>query len=119
MSGNISYVYDFAFPDGKRTRFSVELEADTLTLIPEPQHEYPEWAALGSNKCSGCMLDERLEPLCPVAVSIVHPVEVFNGQDQRTYLRTFERNPLHCLDDAFSPGLRTHRYLIDTTVLDR
>ena len=77
MSGNISYVYDFAFPDGKRTRFSVELEADTLTLIPEPQHEYPEWAALGSNKCSGCMLDERLEPLCPVAVSIVHPVEVF------------------------------------------
>ena len=77
MSGNISYVYDFAFPDGKRTRFTVEMEAATLNLIPEIQREYPDWAALEFGKCSGCMLDERLEPLCPVAVSIVHPVEVF------------------------------------------
>jgi len=77
VSDNLVYRYDFVFPDGKRTRFSLELERDTLNLIPEPQLNYPGWASLGFHKCPGCILDERLEPLCPVAVSIVHPVEVF------------------------------------------
>lgn len=77
MSENLGYKYDFVFPDGRRTRFSLELESDTLNLIPEPQMEYPRWVELGFHKCPGCILDERLDPFCPVAMSLVHPVEVF------------------------------------------
>jgi hypothetical protein len=77
MSENLGYTYDFLFPDGKRTRFSLELEGDTLNLMPEPQLEYPAWAALEQNKCPNCLLDEGQEPYCPVAVSLLSPVEIF------------------------------------------
>lgn len=77
MADTVSFVYNFSFPDGKRTRFSINLQQNTLTLIPEPMQEYPEWTRLGFGKCSNCLLDERFEPLCPVAVALVHPVEVF------------------------------------------
>lgn len=77
MPGKLSYTYDFAFPDGKAARINLELEQETLTLVPEPQREYPAWASLDFDKCPGCMLDPRLDPLCPVAVSLVQPVGVF------------------------------------------
>ena len=77
MPDLLNFLYDFTFPDGKRIQFSVEVQEKTLTLIPEVRKQYPDWTALDVHRCPNCPLDARLDPLCPVAVSLVQPVEVF------------------------------------------
>jgi hypothetical protein len=73
----LEFNYTFSFDDGTDKSFTIRLEPTTLNLINEYDGPIPEWAKLEFHKCPNCLLDERLDPYCPAALSLLTPVEAF------------------------------------------
>jgi hypothetical protein len=80
----ITIAYRFTFKDGRERDFAIALDHATLQVVQAPRESFPEWTALGYNKCPNCPLDEATHPRCPVAVNLVDVVETF--RDERSYL---------------------------------
>lgn len=72
-----TYRYTFCFGDGSQKRFAVNLDPETLELIPKPGATPPFWAQLSYYQCPNCPLQEASSPTCPVAVNIAEIVEFF------------------------------------------
>ncbi|MFH2202419.1 MAG: hypothetical protein ABIJ96_04855 [Elusimicrobiota bacterium] len=70
------YKYRFIFPDGRDRTFELRLD-DTLKLLLSESADYPDWTRLSCNQCPGCPLRESENPRCPVAVSLIEPIEFF------------------------------------------
>jgi len=79
----IFFNYQIKFDDGRRKRFEVRLDKDTLDLLAEPRSDCPDWTRLGFHQCPNCALDPSLHPHCPVAANLVDLIEFF--QDSRSY----------------------------------
>lgn len=65
----IKYTYRFVFPNGKVKNFTLELDSNTLDLMPHAM-DYPEWANLDQCQCTVCPLSPSQTPLCPIAANI-------------------------------------------------
>ncbi|MBU9888601.1 MAG: hypothetical protein KTQ49_01870 [Candidatus Omnitrophica bacterium] len=93
---NITFDYEISFPDGKTQTFHLELDPDSLALIPIPQERYPEWTKLGCFQCSRCPLDPKDHPRCPVAENLVVPTTAFardlSYKEVEVVIRTPSRN---------------------------
>ena len=75
----LSFDYRFFFADGRRERFEVRLDANTLESIGETREIPPEWTRLGFEQCPNCPLAAQTHPHCPLAVHLVKVVSRFEG----------------------------------------
>ena len=69
--------YKFRFSDDKVKEFRIELDSQTLDLIPKERSSYPEWTRLSYRQCPNCPLKESEHPRCPIAANLVDVVDYF------------------------------------------
>lgn len=80
----LRFLYTFEFEDGSRKQFEVDLDAETLELVPPHVPERPDWTRLSFNQCENCPLAEDVE-YCPVAVNLAPLAQEF--QDSISFER--------------------------------
>ena len=69
--------YEFHFDDEQITRFNIEFDQQTMTLIrPDVIHK-PDWTNLENEQCDCCTLSKDEHPYCPVALDIAELLEEF------------------------------------------
>jgi hypothetical protein len=84
MSSTISFLYQLTFQNGEARDFFLNLDDETLDLVPVLQNTPPPpWVALDFNQCPGCQLDSETNPLCPIANHLSWIVEMF--KDRNSY----------------------------------
>ncbi len=71
--------YHFRFEDGTRKVFRVNLDAESLNLIPSDNQAKPEWARVANCRCQHCQVDENEIQYCPIAVNISDVVDFFKA----------------------------------------
>lgn len=71
--------YHFTFEDGTRKVFKVNLDAESLNVIPSDKQAKPEWARVSNGRCRPCQLDENRVQYCPIAVNISDAVDFFKA----------------------------------------
>ncbi len=70
--------YQFQFEDGFTKNYPIELDPNTLSLIPvQHYHHAPDWIHLKYHQCSNCPLDNDRHLLCPIAANMMELVETF------------------------------------------
>lgn len=75
----IEFHYQFTLPDTTAQEFTIQLDKETLLLIPKERETYPEWTQLSYQKCPNCPLGEDQHPRCPISANLVDVVEFFEG----------------------------------------
>ena len=75
----IAIRYQFAFANGERKEFVVQLDPETLQLLQPPRASFPAWTQLSHCKCPNCPLNDEQSPQCPAAVSLIDIVEFFGA----------------------------------------
>lgn len=75
----ISYTYRFRFKDNIDKVITLELEADTLTLIYDKQLEHPEWTKCSNFTCKTSSCEDTNNGLCPIAISLNRFVKLFSN----------------------------------------
>lgn len=78
MSPLLTIQYTFNFRNDEIREILLQLDEDTLTLLPVGKHAPPPWADLSLHTCKGCPLDPALQPHCPVATQLGEVVEIFH-----------------------------------------
>ena len=122
----ITYVYTIRLENGSQMKFTVDLDPDTLSLIPPASPEpLPEWTRLQFQQCPNCPLSTETTERCPIAANLVpvvdafrdrrsfEPVEVSVDAQNRTYTRKAG------LQTAISPLLGLHMVTSGCPVMDR
>lgn len=71
---DFSISYRFNFPDGVSHGHEVEIDGERLELINRSSQSLPAWTALGYHQCPNCPLDADTTPHCPVAESLMKPI---------------------------------------------
>ena len=69
--------YYFTFEDGTRKDFTVNLDPDSLNVVPSDDQARPEWTKLANCRCRHCELEENRVQYCPIAVNISEVVDFF------------------------------------------
>ncbi|MFZ5471536.1 MAG: DUF6901 family protein [Myxococcota bacterium] len=69
--------YEFAWSDGTKRSFLVELDPTTLAIVSRAPTSPPEWAKLDYQKCPNCPLSSMEFPHCPTAVQVADVVGTF------------------------------------------
>ena len=69
--------YQIELEDGQRTRFEIQLDPVTLTMLPASPEPYPPWTQLSYNQCQCCPLSPQTTLYCPIAVNITELVDRF------------------------------------------
>jgi len=77
-SERVPYRYTFRRADGRQRQFDVQLEHDSLAMVPVPRSSYPEWTRLSYRQCPNCPLQEDAHPRCPIAANLVDVAEFFS-----------------------------------------
>lgn len=72
----IPFQYTIEFKNGRLESFSIDLDPDTLALIPQPRSVYPDWVRYEVFKCENCTLNDP--PVrCPLAANLLGVAEHF------------------------------------------
>jgi len=77
MAQPITIEYDYKFKQGATTKFTLNLNRDTLLLELDRKPDPPLWALLNHHKCEKCPLNEKEHLYCPVALNFVDIAEQF------------------------------------------
>jgi hypothetical protein len=100
MSDETVTTYRFTFDDGTKREFAVRLRPPSMTMVPEPLDEEPEWIRLGFRQCPNCPLNSSDHRNCPVARNLVSVNNAFRHRvsfvevdivvcaAERTYVKT-------------------------------
>jgi hypothetical protein len=105
----IYYNYTFEFPGGKEKKFRVELKERPLRIarMQEGIKKLPGWVKLDFHRCPNCPLDEKENPNCPVAVSLLDIISFFKDyysyEKVRVSIETAERTYLK--DTSMQKGI--------------
>ena len=75
-NARIWYRYTFTLEDGRTRTFEVNLDPDTLNVIPPENQTIPGWASLDFVSCDHCPLPPGAT-YCPIAVNLGPIVEAF------------------------------------------
>lgn len=73
----ITLHYRFRLDNGLEKKFSIQLEYESLSVVPAEKRSYPEWTELKFHQCPTCPLNEEQHKHCPIAVNLVDVVEFF------------------------------------------
>ncbi len=100
--------YHFQFVNGPVKDYKIDLDPDTLSLIPSVTvSEIPDWVRLEYKQCRECPLTADSHAHCPIALNIMGLVEefksVFSYHDCKVICETAERN--YSKDTAVMEGL--------------
>jgi hypothetical protein len=71
--------YHFAFKDGTDKVFEVNLDAETLNVIPSDDQARPEWTRIEYCRCTHCEFDEASGQYCPIALNVSDVVNSLAG----------------------------------------
>ncbi len=74
----LTFEYEFAFPDGHKKKFPIQLDPKTLELIAPAREKLPDWTKLDCCQCPNCPLKVQEHPFCPVAKNLFPVIEVFS-----------------------------------------
>ena len=80
---SIRFQYRFQLTDGRALSFDIKLNPVTLKKRSNIKGELPEWTRLTFNQCPHCPLDESEHSHCPMAVSLIEPIEALG--DVKSY----------------------------------
>jgi len=69
--------YQIKLEDGQHTRFDIQLDPETLTMLPSSPEPYPPWTQLSYKQCQCCPLSPQTTLYCPIAVNITELVDRF------------------------------------------
>ena len=69
--------YQIELEDGQCTRFNIQLDPVTLTMLPSSPEPYPPWTQLSYKQCQCCPLSPQTTLYCPIAVNITELVDRF------------------------------------------
>ena len=69
--------YSIELEDGQNSRFHIELDPLTLTMMPASPEPYPPWTQLAYKQCKCCPLSSKTHQYCPIAVNITDLVDRF------------------------------------------
>ncbi len=75
----IVFRYQFRLSEERQESFELILDGHTLEATEQAVNAPPEWARLNFKQCCHCPLSESEQPYCPVAMSLVPVVELFNN----------------------------------------
>lgn len=89
----MTFQYEIEFKNGRKKEFTVELDPETLALVPQPHLTPPEWAKLVIHRCENCPLDPDAHPYCPVALSLTEVVKAFSGDPSYEEVNVTIRTP--------------------------
>ncbi len=70
--------YFFQLKNLDKKEFKLELDKTTLNLHFPEKEVLPKWVDLNFFKCTNCPLDEKTNPNCPAAVSMIDVIEFFS-----------------------------------------
>ncbi len=66
----INISYRFHLGTHGEEKFDLQLNAQTIELIPQPEQKLPKWTDLQFHQCPNCPLDPEQHTYCPVAANI-------------------------------------------------
>lgn len=93
---NLTFHYKIKLSNDNIKEFIVDLDGNTLNLIPKDQLLYPTWTKLSHHKCKNCPLNEATHPLCPIAKNVLPVIETFktsiSHQEVDVEISTLVRN---------------------------
>jgi len=72
---SLTFTYRLRFDDDSVKEFNVQLDRNTLDLIPDENSDLPEWTRLDFHCCTNCPLDPQLHTHCPIAVNMIDLIE--------------------------------------------
>jgi hypothetical protein len=78
MPSPLTIQYIFRFRNEETSEILLQLDEDTLALLPMGKHAPPLWAEINVHKCKGCPLDPATDPHCPIAVQLGKIVDIFH-----------------------------------------
>ncbi|OGS59436.1 MAG: hypothetical protein A3J79_12355 [Elusimicrobia bacterium RIFOXYB2_FULL_62_6] len=77
----ICYKYIFKFDNQEEKVLDIQLDPNTLDLLPKKRDKYPEWTALDFAKCPVCPYNSAEKPYCPIAVNVAEALETFADKE--------------------------------------
>lgn len=72
---SIRFQYRFQLANDKALSFDIKLNPITLKMRSNIKGELPAWTRLNFNQCPHCPLNESEHSHCPLAVSLIEPIE--------------------------------------------
>lgn len=107
MKDHIKFVYSFRFENGSTKVFDIFLDRLTLALISEKHPDPPVWTELSNNKCANCLLDEKSNRYCPVAMNLANIVEEFKDyfSYEGTHVTVTTEERIYSKDTSLHEGL--------------
>jgi len=77
----ICYKYIFKFDGLEEKVLDIQLDPDTLDLLPKKRDKIPEWTSLDYAKCDICPYDSASQKYCPVALNLADVLETFSDKE--------------------------------------
>lgn len=95
MENPIIFNYTFRLDNGTEKTFDINLDPQTLSLIPQTKASPPGWAELSCCQCPNCPLDKASVVHCPVALNVADAIGFFqqavSHEEVEVTIRTRER----------------------------
>lgn len=77
----VFYKYIFRFENQEEKVLDIQLDPNTLDLLPKKQENVPEWAELDYAKCSVCPYNSAEKKYCPIAVNVAEVLHLFADKE--------------------------------------
>ena len=75
--GAMFYKYIIRFDDGEEKVVDIQLDPDTLNILPKKNADIPQWAHLDFVKCDICPYDSASCKYCPIALNLSEVTKLF------------------------------------------
>lgn len=79
--------YEFEFQNGSKVAYPLQLDKETVSLIPNQKPPLPPWTKLEHCRCTLCPLPKDKNPHCPIAVNIADLIEHFKNIKSTEHVR--------------------------------
>lgn len=81
MKPPITIQYIFTFNNNDTKEICLQIEGDTLNLLPVETKNAPQWVYLDFHKCNECPLDSTIHKYCPIAVQLDDVIGIFHNHN--------------------------------------
>ena len=79
-SENVLFIkYVFQLKNLQKKEFDIRIDKKTLNIILPEIENIPKWVDLNFFKCTNCPLDEKTNPKCPAALSMIDVIGFFRN----------------------------------------
>jgi len=82
------YKYIIKFDNGEQKIIDIQLDPETLRLVPEKDRSFPDWALLDYGKCSVCPHDGATQKYCPIACNLAEVTRTFSDKASTMLVET-------------------------------